>query len=85
MFGRFCKGFDTCIILNAKNIEDKEDMICDHLGEIKTKLPSAFFQVDLIEPNRPELAQNAVLGAQKIIEQKLIKDSFPWCLVTIFE
>lgn len=80
-----CKGFDTCININAKELKDKVDIVCDHMGEVKTPLPTAFFQVDLIEPNRHDLTENAVFKANKLIEQKLIKDSFPWCLVSIFE
>lgn len=80
-----CKGFDTCININAEELKDKVDIVCDHMGEVKTPLPTAFFQVDLIEPNRHDLTENAVFKANKLIEQKLIKDSFPWCLVSIFE
>jgi len=80
-----CKGFDTCININAEEIKEKVGIVCDHMGKVKTPLPTAFFQVDLIEPNSPDLIDNAVFNAKKLIEQKLIKDSFPWCLVSIFE
>lgn len=80
-----CKGFDTCIHIRAEDLKYKVDTVCDHMGEVETPLPTAFFQVDLIEPNRLDLTENAVFKANKIIEQKLIKDSFPWCLVSIFE
>ncbi len=80
-----CKGFDTCIHIRAEEIKYKVDIVCDHIGEVETPLPTAFFQVDLIEPNRIELIENAVFKANNIIEQKLIKDSFPWCLVSVFE
>jgi hypothetical protein len=71
--------------VNAADIQDKVDTIKDHLGEITTHLPTASFQVDLIEPNRPELVSGAVPDTKRIIAQQLFRDTFPWCLITVFD
>lgn len=84
-FGHTCKNYDKSIILANTDIDFKEERIQDRLGEIRTTPPTASFQVDLIEPgsNNHNLVHDAVIDTSKIIKQDLIRDSYPWCLVTI--
>ena len=82
-YGRCCTGFDSTLVTNARSFEHRVDVISDHLGTMETPLPTASFQVDLVEPNRHELIKLAVLEPDRIIAQVLVQATFPWCLVTI--
>lgn len=83
-WGRPCKGFDRCLTIESSAISEKIDVIEDHLGEVKTSLPTAYFAVDLVEAHRIGLAKaEAGKVHASIIMQDLIKDTIPWCLVTI--
>lgn len=83
--GQVCKNSHPHIQVDSISIKEKVDVIRDHLGEVKSQLPTASFQIDLIEPNRKDLLGHVVLDSQRVIKQKLFTVSFPWCLITIFE
>ena len=84
-FGHACDGFDISVVVNAEEIREKYDVMSDHLGEVRTLLPTMNFQVDLIEPGRYDLVQKTIGNSMRIVEQKLIERTFPWCLITIFD
>lgn len=84
-FGHVHGGFDTSIIIGSEDIREEYEVMTDPLGEVKTLLSTACFQVDLLEPNRYDLVPRTVANSARIIRRELIKETFPWCLITIFD
>jgi len=82
--GRPCEGFDACLAVEADVITEKEDVVVDHMGTVKTPLPTAYLAVDLVEAcqDGPAIAQ-ARNFHRSVIRQALITDALPWCLLTV--
>lgn len=81
--GQMCNESHEHILINSSLIKDKVDLIQDQLGEIRTQLPTASFQVEMIEPDRYDLVKEVLKSSQRIIKKKLFTNSFPWCLIVV--
>lgn len=81
--GHPCKGYDRCVHFDAADIELREEWLQDSQGTIHNQIPTACFQIDLVEPKEADLIKDPTLTVQTIVRQELIKDTFPWCLITI--
>ena len=81
-----CENFDECILVDAELIEPIEwETLVDSLGEIKSPkmVGRATLQVDLIEPGRHDLHHGLVVNPERILVEKLIDATAPWCMITI--
>jgi hypothetical protein len=81
--GRACSGYDFPVIINADSIEDRSDTIKDSLGEHTTQLATTSFCVDLLEPGLDPAGVTIGPPNEELVYRELIKDTFPWCLITI--
>jgi len=78
--------FDDLIVINAEQIEPTGQVtLRDSLGEFTSSTgPHGTFQVDLIEPGRYDLRYSLVPDSRKVLGEKLIEATFPWCMITIY-
>lgn len=78
--------FDDCLVVDADQIEPTGQVtLTDSIGEFTSSTgPHGAFQVDLIAPGRHDLRYHLVPSPEKILAEKLIESTFPWCMITVY-
>jgi hypothetical protein len=61
----------------------RSDTFKDSRGEHTTQLATTSFRVDLLEPGLDPAGVTIGPPNEERLYRELIKDTFPWCLVTI--
>ena len=86
-FKHQCTGFDTTVVIDSQGLPEEEfDEITDGLGTFRSiKNINLSLQVDLLQPQRYDLVGKTLPNPKRIIHEQLIEQTFPWCLITIFE
>ena len=83
-----CDKFDERLVVDAELITPTEyQTIVDDLGEIKSpkRVGLATFQVDLIEPGRLDLRHGLIANPERILVEKLVETTVPWCMITVID
>ena len=81
--GRRCEASREHIVVRRDQLKEKYDLITDRFGDVRTQMPTASFQIDLIEPNRADLIPAVTPERSRVIVQKLIDDTSPWLLISV--
>ncbi len=86
-FKHQCNGFDAKVIIASEDLPEEEfDEMTDELGTFRSiKNINLSLQVDLLQPQRYDLVGKTLPNPKRIIHEQLIEQTFPWCLITIFE
>ncbi|MGB2695724.1 MAG: hypothetical protein WBD55_11150 [Dehalococcoidia bacterium] len=83
-WGSSCDGSHRHVLVSAAGLAEKCDVMEDRFGEVKTQLPTAAFQIDILEPKRPDIIAQLVSGRSEIICQELVDFMTLGLVITVF-